>query len=175
MKVAIDVGHARGTGSRGNGLEEHAVCAVIAEELSRLLREAGHAAVVYDYPEMSNRGDLNASIAAINAWGADLAVSLHCDCSENVNARGGHVCYVSGTGYRVARAVAGRLCALLPGRAEGVVLRRDLAFLNRTRCAAILCECGFISNAGDAEVQSMRPGAIAGAIAEGICAYMERG
>ena len=30
MKIAIDIGHANNTGSRGNGLEEHAVAVTIA-------------------------------------------------------------------------------------------------------------------------------------------------
>lgn len=175
MNIAIDIGHANGTGARGNGLQEHEVATAIAEHLAAAIRAAGHSAAIYDYPNLSNRADLNASIAAINNSSADLAVSIHCDCSDNINARGAHVCYVSGTGYRIAKAVAAKLCSLLPGRAEQVSLRSDLAILTRTHPAAILCECGFISNPADAQIQRSRPADIAAAIASGIINYITEG
>lgn len=34
MKIAIDIGHARQTGARGCGLEEHALCARMAPLLT---------------------------------------------------------------------------------------------------------------------------------------------
>ena len=63
MKIAIDIGHADGTGARGNGMEEHAVCSVIAGELQPLLAKMGHDARIIDYPARSNRDDLNAAIS----------------------------------------------------------------------------------------------------------------
>lgn len=175
MNIALDIGHANATGATGNSLQEHTVCTAIAEHLAHLLRQAGHTPTIYDYPTLTNRQDLNATITAINNSPADLAVSLHCDCSENINARGAHICYVSGTGYRIARAVATPLCTLLPGRAEQTVLRTNLAILTRTHCPAILCECGFISNPADAQIQRNQPTAIARAIADGLINYITAG
>lgn len=37
MKVVIDIGHANGTGSTGNSLEEHAVSTVVGKYLEREL------------------------------------------------------------------------------------------------------------------------------------------
>lgn len=171
MKIAIDVGHADGTGARGNGLEEHAVAVKIVKCLEGMLKEAGHAVTVIDLPELSNAADLNATVKAANAGGFDVGVSIHCDASDSSSAKGGHVCYVSASGLKLARAIAEPLARLLPGRAERTVKRTNLAVLNGTRPVWVLAECGFITNAGDAAVMNEKPEAIAQAIFEGIEVY----
>ncbi len=171
MKIAIDIGHAAGTGARGNGLEEHEVCTEIARHLGNALIKAGHDVTTIDFPELSNKADLNATIAAANAGLFDFGISLHCDCSENSEAHGAHVCYISDKGKRLALAIASPLSELLPGRAETIQLRTDLAVLKHTNPTWVLCECGFISNAADAKIQSETPGKIAAAIAEGVEDY----
>ena len=57
-RVAIDVGHARETGARGCGLEEHEVCVRIGAALATALRELGMEADVLDFPGRSNAGDM---------------------------------------------------------------------------------------------------------------------
>jgi len=172
-KVIIDIGHARGTGARGNGIGEHERCERIGAELAELLRAGGIEAVVLDYPDKSNRADLEATARAANsAQGVAFGLSLHMDASSNPAACGAHVCYASAAGERVARALAGPLCELLPGRAEGVVRRRDLYILNRTRAPWALAECGFVTHAGDAGAP---PAAVARALAAGVAAYFGQG
>ena len=148
MKIAIDIGHANGTDARGL-FGERQIAKQVAPMLAALLRKAGHHADVLDFPSMSNRADLSATIAAINAGGYDLSVSLHCDDADNPAARGAHVCYYSLKGYTCAIEVADRLCLLMPGRTEKVV-RRKLDILRKTNCTAILVEMGFTDNPGDA-------------------------
>lgn len=171
MNIVIDIGHAAGTGARGNGLEEHAAAARIAAYLASLCREAGHTVWSLDFPNESNARDLTLTVEAANRLNAHIGVSLHCDCSDNAAAHGGHVCYLSPAGERAARAVARYLCALLPGRAAPVVKRENLMVLKKTRAPWILCECGFISNAGDAAVIDGKPLDIARAIFKGIEEY----
>lgn len=148
MKIAIDIGHANGTDARGL-FGERQITRQVAPMLAGLLREAGHEVDVLDFPALSNRADLSATIAAINEGGYDLSVSLHCDDADNPSARGAHVCYYSLKGYTCAIEVAERLCLLMPGRAEKVV-RRKLDVLRKTKCTAILIELGFTGNEGDA-------------------------
>lgn len=174
LRIAIDVGHARGTGARGNGLEEHAVAEVLARHLQVALEGQGHTVRVFDYPQLSNRADINETVRAVNCWCADLGVSLHCDASDNGDAHGAHVCYKSALGKHAADAVAYQLALLLPGRAQRVVQRNDLAMLNATRPAWILCECGFITNEDDAVMMREHPDRIAAAIARGVKQYAER-
>lgn len=173
MKIAIDIGHARGTGARGNGREEHALCADIAAELADALAAKGYMCHVVDFPQMSNRDDLVATVREINRIAPDISVSLHCDASDNPSAHGAHVCYVSARGGKLARAVAGPLCSLLPGRAEPVVRRGDLYVLKNTVCPAVLVECGFITHQYDCHIASQRPGAVADAIAQGVEDYVK--
>lgn len=45
------------------------------------------------------------------------------------------------------------------------------AFQVWARLPWVLCECGFISNAGDADIMKHHPESIANVIAEGVHAY----
>lgn len=175
-RIAIDVGHADGSGARGNGLEEHAVCAKIAVALKECLesfRLQSFSAEVVDFPERGNRGDLVATVQTVNAGGYDACVSLHMDASDNDAARGAHVCYVSSKGKRMAKEIALRLCGQLPGRAQQVVQRTDLYVLRKTKPVAVLVECGFITHAGDAAWVKAHVVEVARAIALGVAAYFD--
>lgn len=171
MKIALDVGHANGTGASGNGLQEHDVCQKVAAHLRTLLEGEHHVAVI-DFAEKTNREDLNATVKALNEYPYDFGIFLHCDCSDKEEAHGAHGCYVSGKGRKLAEAIAASLCKLLPGRAQHVVCRTDLAVLRHTKPVMVLVECGFISNVYDSTMQRFRPHVIAEAIAEGVRAYI---
>lgn len=198
-RIAIDVGHADGSGARGNGLEEHAVCSKIAVALKECLesfRLQSFGAEVVDFPERGNSGDLVATVQAVNAGGYDALVSLHMDAAsmvvgydtvtdvdgfkkdepiygENPKPRGAHVCYVSANGKKLAKEIALRLCGQLPGRAQQVVQRKDLYILRKTQPVAVLVECGFITNYGDAKWVKEHVVEVARAIALGIAAYFD--
>lgn len=62
MNIALDIGHAKGTGARGHGLEEHDVACVIARHLFAQLKDMGHTVHVLDFPDKGNTEDLNATI-----------------------------------------------------------------------------------------------------------------
>lgn len=166
--VAIDVGHARCTGASGNGLQEHEVCVRLAELVKQELAAHGVDARVVDFPELSNAADLSATVREVNGMGAALCVSLHCDASDNAGAKGAHVIYTSKRGGECAERIAKHLCALMPGRANKTVKRGNLYVLNNTRCPAVLCECGFITNREDAYMQKHGLSTIALAIATGV-------
>lgn len=173
MNIALDIGHAKGTGARGNGLEEHAVASSIAHHLFYALRTQGHTVHVLDFPDKGNQEDLTSTIRVANADGYDFGISIHCDCSDNPEAHGAHVCFYPGSvqGSRLAACIADPLADLLPGRANTIQARPGLAILKQTRMPWVLCECGFISNTGDADIMKHHPESIANAIAEGVNAY----
>ena len=77
MNIALDIGHAKGTGARGNGLEEHATAMTIADHLAPMLRAQGHNVEIIDFPRLDNDDDLAATVRAINAGGFDISISLH--------------------------------------------------------------------------------------------------
>lgn len=149
MHIIIDIGHANLTGARGNGHEEHEESRLTANTLANSLRCAGHAVTILDFPQKNNRDDLNATIEAANNMKADLGISLHMDAADNPSAHGAHVCYLSTTGSQVATFIAGRICPVMPGRANRTVKRTDLAVLKHTRAPWVLVELGFITNKAD--------------------------
>lgn len=167
MKIALDIGHANGTGSASNGVDEHEYCSAMASILAAQLKDR-HDVKIFDFPHLSNSADLAATVKTINAGEFDLVISLHCDSSGNTAARGAHVCYFSQTGKKYASSIARYLSQLMPGRAEKTVRRPGLYILNSTEDPAVLIEFGFVSNAGD--VQKMRTNAqdLARAVVNGI-------
>ena len=172
-RIAIDIGHARGTSARGF-VDEHDTCAALAVEVKSALESFKvdtFQADIIDFPDKTNSGDLTATAKAVNAGGYDACVSLHMDCSDNPTAHGAHVCYYSTNGKRLAEEIAMRLCPYLPGRAEQTVKRSDLYVLKKTKPVAVLVECGFCTNEDDAAVVKKQPFVIARAIALGIAAY----
>lgn len=149
MKLLFDIGHAHGTGARGQGQEEHELCSRFAKKLAERRRKGGDDIVMLDFPEQGNAADLASTIRAANSTaGAAFGVSFHMDCGPSA-ARGGHVCYTSAKGRQIAEALAAPLARVMPGRAEAAVQRRGLAVLNRTTLPWVLVELGFISSAGD--------------------------
>lgn len=171
-RAAIDIGHADGTGARGHGHEEHALCAVIGKRLHNQLLAHDIYADIIDYPDLPNGEDLRRTAAAANAGDYDLGVSLHCDASASPAAHGAHVCYISTAGRALATAIAGRLCRLMPGRADHIVRRDDLYILRHTRPVWVLVECGFVTSSIDSQLLSRCPETIAREIALGIEAYL---
>lgn len=167
MKIAIDIGHAHATGSSGNGLQEHEVCAGFARLLADYLCNK-HEVRVVDFPSQSNYADLRSTVQEVNAWGADLCISLHCDAHANTAARGAHCIYTSAAGEKYAEAIAKHLCPIMPGRANRTVKRGSLYILNNTRCPAVLVECGFLSNARDADMLRHEGYRLMRAVAAGV-------
>lgn len=195
IHCGIDIGHAAGTGARCGRFDEHELNVRLAGVIAGKLRGRGLAVTVYDYPAMSNRTDLNRTISAVNADGVDFLISLHSDCCQHVvgyeldydefgeqyerpvleanpRARGAHVIYTSAAGCKLARCIARYLVALLPGRAESTVQRKNLAILSRTKCVAVLCENGFVTSPEDMEIVTERMEDIADAYVNGILDYL---
>lgn len=169
--VILDIGHANGTGARNKekGLEEHAINTVICKLLKEKLENYGAKVKVLDFPEMDNGPELSKTVREANAIsGAKVLVSLHSDCSDSKSAKGGHVCYYGDASKKWAEKLAKYIAELLPGRAEHVVNRPNLAILKVKSCTPILCEGGFISNDHDSEIQSKHPELIAEAYFKGL-------
>ena len=171
-RIAIDIGHAAGTGTRVNGADEHDESVHNAAILKTILESYTvdrFEVDIIDFPAENNTGDLNKTIHAINAGHYDLAISLHCDSSTNPSARGAHVCHHrtyhadgsytdSPDGKALAKEIATRLCLIMPGRANKIQARPDrdlnlssLAILRQTTPTAVLVETGFLSNPEDLE------------------------
>ena len=193
-RIAIDIGHANGTGTITNGADEHEESLHNAAVLKSILEtyQLDHFQVdILDFPSYSNTADLNKTINAINTGNYDAVVSLHCDSSVNPHARGAHVCHHrtyhadgsytdSPGGKALATEIASRLCPIMPGRANKVQARPDhdlnlssLAILRQTKPAAALVEVGFLSNDEDLERLRALRYELMRATALGITAYLQ--
>lgn len=148
--IIIDIGHANGTGARGNGYEEHALCVIVGKRLKKRLEKQGVKVTLLDFPTLSNKQDLIRTVRTANAAkSVTFGVSLHMDAAESKTAHGGHVCFASVKGREIAERVAARLVEVMPGRAVSVQKRTGLMVLTQTRAPWALFELGFITHAGD--------------------------
>lgn len=168
--ILLDIGHANGTGARGNKREEHAESVQLEAVLRDAFERAGYSITTLDFPDRSNADDLAATIRAANKLHADFGVSLHMDAADTPQPHGAHVCYYSKSGQRMASCIARHLCPLLPGRADSTVRRPGLAILNSTHAPWVLVEVGFITSPSDVEITTRRA-EIARAIVAGVNEY----
>lgn len=176
-RIAIDIGHANKTGARGNGYEEHEMCAMLAQHVKKHLESfkvQQFEADIIDFPAQSNSGDLSATVKAINAGNYAASVSLHMDAASVPTAHGAHVCYYSTSGKVLANEIAIRLCPQMPGRANRIVKRDNLYVLKKTKPVAVLVECGFITNPSDAAWVHTNHDKVATSIALGIAAFFDK-
>lgn len=175
-KIIIDIGHAGGTGARSldGKYEEHNLCTKIGALVTSKLTEMGHEVICLDFPELDNRSDLNKTVAEANKHtGVKLGVSLHMDAADAATAKGAHICYLTETGKKAAAKIVPALTALLPGRAEHLVKRTNLAVLKGTKAPWILIECGFITNPHDCNIAVNETDKLAGVLAQGIDAAVK--
>lgn len=170
----LDIGHANGTGARSldNAHEEHNLVTHIVDAAKKMLEEKGYGVTVLDFPEKNNTQDLNNTITAANAiHNATCGISFHMDAASSETAKGAHVCYYSTTGQKVATAIADKIITLLPGRANKIVKRDNLAVLKKTKPTWVLVECGFITNPHDCTIAVEHPEWIAKEIVDGLLSY----
>ena len=171
MRIWLDAGHGGSDpGAVGNGLQEKdvALSVTVMAGVGRILEQDGFF-VGYTRTTDVFVG-INDRARNANNWRADLFVSIHCDSFTNATARGAHVIHRTGSpvGQQLATAISRHIVPMLPGRSSAVVGRTDLGVLNQTNMPAVLVEMGFISNAGDAEIQRDRQDELARAIVQGI-------
>lgn len=184
MKIAIDIGHADGTGAKFAGQEEHdTVEAFVYNSLLPAFLKAGYEDTdVIDYPDKSNTDDLNQTVTAANARGYHVLISCHRDAASSsvgedgfMQPHGAHAIHFSNStnGKLLANCIMNEagLANMMPGRAEVVQARDGLAILRRTTCVSVLLELGFITNKEDRDFFDNHGDKIASCIVEGVKIY----
>ena len=144
--VIIDAGH--GGHDRGGidrqTIAEKEIALDTAIRLEQLLRRAGFTTV------MTRSTDdfisLPARVATANATSSSIFVSVHYNSSTNLDAHGFETYYYHAAGYPLAARIHRNLLANLPTEDRGV-RRRGFYVIRNTRIPAVLCECGFLTNA----------------------------
>jgi N-acetylmuramoyl-L-alanine amidase len=153
LLVVVDPGHGgRDPGARAvTGHSEKWINLSVGKKLANELESRGYSV------RLTRTGDkyvgLNQRAAIANQARADLFVSIHADACGKPSVRGTSV-YIC----RDASARSGRVATVL-ARALGSAplpckgLRKaDFRVLVRTRCPAVLVECGYLTNRRDADL-----------------------
>lgn len=162
MHLYVICGHGAGDpGACGNGYSEAERVRALGARIAAL---GGQSVTLLD---TSRNWYADRGINSLSIPSGDALVELHMD-SAGSGAHGAHVIIAGGVGGpdRYDRALADRLCAIFPGRANRIVERTDLANPNRAKARGInyrLVENGFITDAGDVETFNSRLDEVAGA------------
>ena len=159
-RIVIDVGHGgKDSGAVGiNGIQEKDVVMSIANEISRLNNNLEKPLDIYLTRYSDTLISLSDRTKLARALKADLFVSLHCNHSDNPDARGIEV-YALRKQERFSKAsvfigyqIESALCKAIGYESRGIkfanfqVLRETADY-----CPAILIELGFLSNVDEAQ------------------------
>lgn len=185
-RIVIDVGHGgKDSGAIGiNGIQEKDVVLNIANTILKLNNESDKPLDIYLTRYSDTLISLSDRTKLAKALKADLFVSLHCNHSENPNARGIEV-YVSNNESHysddsiwLAFQLHAAFKKKLGFESRGVkfaifqVLRETVGF-----CPGILLEMGFITNLDEADyfLKPKNIRAMALAVLIGLCNYLNFG
>ncbi|MHC4445481.1 MAG: N-acetylmuramoyl-L-alanine amidase family protein [Planctomycetota bacterium] len=171
--VVVDAGHGgedpgawKETLSR---MPEKTIVLAIARELTRVLKERGAKVVMTRYDDRYIKPERRAAIAEYER--ADLLVSLHADSDDNHNASGVGL-FIARNASRRSKQAETKIRAGLKraGFTCRKLQRKGFEVLAGHSRPAVLIECGFLSNTGDAKKLNSPAyrSRLAAAIADGI-------
>lgn len=174
--VVIDAGHGGpdNGGRARSGLMEKTVALDTAQRLRPLLQRAGFHTVMTRNSDYFV--DLDDRVRIANRHPGAVLVSVHYNASPSRSPAGVETFFWRPDSYGLAARVENQLAAGT-GMARRGATRRVLRLTRNPRIPAILCECGFLTNAGEAS--RIADGAfrqkVANAIAAGIIEQRNRG
>ena len=145
MKICLDYGHGKRTGSRHQTIYEDDLVYTIGEKLLKQLKlndiDVALTRNRDGFPSLSER----CKIANDNK--VDLFVSIHINSAENPKANGIEVLHYRGEdNKKFAQKICDAMCMETNAINRGAKERNDLMVLNGTKAKAVLIECGFLSN-----------------------------
>ena len=171
-KFCIDAGHNHSgvdTGARGSRYNEQDLSFLIANELRKIIENAGHSVKMTRNTITSNVSgvtvseSLSSRAKISNDYGADYFISIHLNSGGGVGTET-YVLQKGGQAERFANEIQKNLINL--GRTNRCVKTGNFAVLRLTNCPAVLVEVGFIDNAAEEKWISENVNSIARAIAD---------
>lgn len=171
MKITVTAGHGDGDpGATYGGMTEADLMADLRDLVAARLRAAGHDV------RTDGEGRINRALtyAMQLIGGADVAIELHTNASDNPSATGVEVIALPeqrAQAQRLARAIAA--CLRLRLRGDGGWIDQSMSARGRlgfVACGGMVVEVFFLSNAGDRSAYLVSREAVADAIAGAVTA-----
>ena len=161
--VVLDAGHGgvdSGVVGVNTGVKESDLNLATVKRLKTFLEGAGINVVLTRSTEAGLYGaftsgfklrDLNERVRITNEVKADMFISVHMNRYSDKARRGAQVFFKIGDekSVKLAECIQSELNDMAGGDRDYSVLGGDYYVLNGAKCPAILCECGFLSNAED--------------------------
>lgn len=179
MKIALTVGHSilksgaitSADGTRFGGGNEYKFNKTFSAYLAKALRNNGHKVDVIICPEKKfakSTQEKNYKLDIVNDEenAYDLIIELHLNASDNSNAKGTEVLYISEKGKAYAKRVQANLSKVFNDR--GIKLRTNLYMLSQTKPVCIMLETYFCTNKKEWHYARLHKGYLAKLIADGI-------
>ncbi len=144
--IVLDAGHGgRDNGAKWGGVPEKRLTLDVARRVRKILQKKGVRVI------MTRNSDKQISIssraAIANKYRNAMIVSIHFNAHRNTKITGIETFYASSRGRTIASRIQTRLMRKIRSKNRGIKFTKRLGILNKTRGAAVLVECGFISNA----------------------------
>jgi len=182
--IVIDAGH--GGFDPGalaaDGTREDEICLSIAQKLEAILKRNGFDVVMTRSGNQAlgkrKSEDMQKRLSVISNSNAVAVISIHLNAFGNPRYFGTQTFYrrESPTSQDLAQCIQGHIQnALLPGNKRTIMPADDFAVLNATSAAAVIVECGFLSNVNEAEMlkDENYQLILAKGIGNGIVSYFE--
>ena len=147
-RVVIDAGHGgKDEGAVWGGVRESDLNLKVAKKVAALL-EARNIPVT-----MTRTSDtyvsLSARAAIANEYTDVIFISIHFNAHRLTSVKGVETFYASEKGKPIAISIQRKVVSLVKTRNRYIKRGINYAVLNKTKCPAVLVECGFISNASE--------------------------
>lgn len=147
-RVVIDAGHGgRDEGAVWGGVRESDLNLKVAKKVEAMLR-AKNIPVT-----MTRTSDVFVSLsdraAIANRYTDVIFVSIHFNAHRLTSVNGVETFYASEKGKPIAISIQRKVVGLVKTRNRYIKRGLNYAVLNKTKCPAVLVECGFISNTSE--------------------------
>lgn len=191
MRVVLDAGHGAPDGGAvgPGGTEEKDINLDIVLKVREILENRGIKVIltregdsgIFDKSAETIHekkvSDMHNRLAIINSSNADLFISVHMNAFTNSNSNGLHVFYSRNHPECEALAsdIQQRISSITGAKSHAVKTASETLYLMKNpQPAAVLVECGFISNPQEEKLlnDDIYRGKIAFALADAICAYL---
>ena len=158
MKISIHAGHGKSK-SRGAGACGYCDESEMARKIVESMKKYWNDAVSFNdctvNSNLSQREILTTLVKRINDYSPDLAISIHLNSSDNIDANGVECLVHSKTtseNKELAKYLVNNLSTAFRLKNRGVKERDELYILRKTKCPTIIVEVGFCTNYHDSKI-----------------------